>query len=117
MCGLTEFDFENEKTMMAISEISKEITMKYSTQFPDMAPMDSKRMLVLSLGTGAPKLAEKYNAKKASEWGLLGWLFDDGSTPILDVYFDASSDMVDIHVSTLFQSSNSKKNYLRIQVI
>ncbi|XP_048335514.1 patatin-like protein 2 [Ziziphus jujuba] len=105
----------NNPTMMAISEISKEITMNYSTQFPDLAPMDSKRMLVLSLGTGAPKLEEKFNAKKAAEWGLLGWLFDEGKTPILDVYFDASSDMVDIHVSTLFQSFNSKKNYLRIQ--
>lgn len=50
----------------------------------DMEPMMSgKRMLVLSLGTGAAKFEEKYNAAKASEWGLLGWVFDNGSTPLI----------------------------------
>lgn len=99
------------QTMMAISEISR------SKHLPDIAPiMNSKRMLVLSLGTGAAKNEEKYSADQASEWGLLGWLYDDGNTPILDVYSDANSDMVDIHVSSLFHSFNSHKNYLRIQV-
>ena len=102
--------------MVAITEISKEIAMNYDKQFPDITPMDSTRMLVLSLGTGAPKLAEKYSAARASNWGSRGWIFDSGNTPILDVYFDASSDMVDIHVFTLFQSHNSEDNYLRIQV-
>ena len=101
---------------MAITEISKDITMNYGKHFPEITPMDSTRMLVLSLGTGAPKLAEKYSAARASNWGSRGWIFDNGNTPILDVYFDASSDMVDIHVSTLFQSFDSKDNYLRIQV-
>ncbi|KAH7520143.1 hypothetical protein FEM48_Zijuj08G0113100 [Ziziphus jujuba var. spinosa] len=100
----------NNPTMMAISEISR------SKHLPDVAPiMNSKRMLVLSLGTGAAKNEEKYSADQASEWGLLGWLYDDGNTPILDVYSDANSDMVDIHVSSLFHSFNSHKNYLRIQ--
>lgn len=101
---------------MAITEISKEVMMKSGKQYPDISPMDSERMLVLSLGTGAAKYAEKYSAAEASEWGLLGWVFDDGNTPIVDVYADGSTDMVDIHVSTLFQSLNCKKNYLRIQV-
>ncbi|KAF3438922.1 hypothetical protein FNV43_RR17197 [Rhamnella rubrinervis] len=105
----------NNPTMMAITEISKEIAMSYGKEFPEITPMDSTRMLVLSLGTGAPKHEEKYSAAKASKWGSLGWIFDNGNTPILDVYFDASSDMVDIHVSTLFQSLHSKDNYLRIQ--
>lgn len=73
-------------------------------------------MLVLSLGTGSPKNDEKYSAPQASKWGLFNWMFDDGATPIIDFFGDASADMVDYHVSTLFQSLNSKENYLRIQV-
>ena len=73
-------------------------------------------MLVLSLGTGVPKQEAKYNAAAASKWGLLNWVYHNGATPILDVYGDASSDMVDIHVSTLFRSLQNEKHYLRIQV-
>ncbi|KAA8531730.1 hypothetical protein F0562_006553 [Nyssa sinensis] len=104
----------NNPTLMAISHISKEILMG-NFQFVDIEPMDSKRMLVLSLGTGAAKQEEKYSAAKASKWGLLNWVYDNGATPLLDIYSDASSDMVDIHVSTLFQALHSEKNYLRIQ--
>ncbi|XP_062107501.1 uncharacterized protein LOC133818569 isoform X2 [Humulus lupulus] len=56
--------------------------------------MDGKRMPVLSLGTGSAKREEKYNAAKASEWGLLSWIFDNGSTPIIDIFGDASSDII-----------------------
>lgn len=104
----------NNPTLMAITHISKEILMG-KFKFDDMKPMESSRMLVLSLGTGAPKQAEKYSAAAASKWGLLNWVYDNGSTPMVDVYGDASSDMVDIHVSTLFQSLHCKNNYLRIQ--
>lgn len=99
----------NNPTMMAISHINREI-LKH-----DSEPMDASRLLVLSLGTGAAKFEEKYNAAMASKWGLFSWMFDNGSTPLVDVFNDASSDMVDIHVSTLFQSTHAKDNYLRIQ--
>ncbi|KAF8020266.1 hypothetical protein BT93_G0847 [Corymbia citriodora subsp. variegata] len=58
---------------------------------------------MLSLGTGAAKHEEKYSAAKASKWGHIGWIFHDGFTPLVDIFNDASSDMVDIHLSTLFQ--------------
>ncbi|KAM1063067.1 hypothetical protein ACFX2A_027875 [Malus domestica] len=77
--------------------------------------MDATRLLVLSLGTGAAKNEAKYNAANASKWGLINWVFDNGSTPLVDIFGDASSDMVDFHVSTLFQSVHAKDNYLRIQ--
>ncbi|XP_008241523.1 PREDICTED: patatin-like protein 3 isoform X2 [Prunus mume] len=99
----------NNPTMMAISHINREI-LKH-----DSEPMDASRLLVLSLGTGAAKFEGKYNAAMASKWGLFSWMFDNGSTPLVDVFNDASSDMVDIHVSTLFQSTHAKDNYLRIQ--
>lgn len=82
----------------------------------NMQPMDSSRMLVLSLGTSTPKHEEKYNAREATNWGLLSWLYYKGSTPLIDIYGDASSDIVDIHVSTFFQSFGNEKNYLRIEV-
>lgn len=99
---------------MAITHISKEI-MRGKFQYEEMETMDNKKMLVLSLGTGIGK-HQGYNAASASKWGLLGWVYNNGQTPILDVYNDASADMVDIHVSTMFQTLRTEKNYLRIQV-
>ncbi|XWS45299.1 hypothetical protein CRYUN_Cryun15aG0124900 [Craigia yunnanensis] len=59
--------------------------MKRNADFMDIEPMVNKRMLVLSLGTG--------------------------TTPM-----DApNSDMVDFHVSALFQCSRYNEKYHRIQ--
>ncbi|KAI3669858.1 hypothetical protein L6452_41307 [Arctium lappa] len=104
----------NNPTQVAITHILKEILIG-KHKFSEIESIDGRRMLVLSLGTGIAKRAEKYNAKTASRWGLLNWVFDNGSSPIIDIYSDASSDMVDIHVSTFFRSLNAEKNYLRIQ--
>ena len=100
--------------MLAISQAFREMTKNNANA--DAEPMDGKRLLVLSLGTGLPKLEEKYNAAKASKWGLLNWVFNNGNTPLIDIFYDASADVVDFLVSTLFQSRHHQKNYLRIQV-
>lgn len=99
----------NNPTMIAISHINREM-LKHGSE-----PMDATRLLVLSLGTGTAKSEGKYSAAAASKWGLINWIFNNGSTPLVDMLGDASSDMVDIHVSTLFQSLNCKDNYIRIQ--
>ncbi|KAM7507054.1 hypothetical protein LguiA_017507 [Lonicera macranthoides] len=99
---------------MAITHIAKEV-LRGNFQSVQIEPMNCTRMLVLSLGTGIAKHEGKYNTATASKWGLLSWVYENGSTPLIDVYGDASADMVDIHVSTLFQSLRSEKNYLRIQ--
>jgi len=78
--------------------------------------MDYGRFLVISLGTGSPKPEEKYKALDAAKWGILGWLTKGGSTPIIDVFSQASGDMVDVHLSVVFQALHSEKSYLRIQV-
>ncbi|CAI9110128.1 OLC1v1010104C1 [Oldenlandia corymbosa var. corymbosa] len=104
----------NNPTLIAITHINKRI-LAGEFQPVDMRPMESSKMLVLSLGTGTAKYAEKYSAAEASRWGSLGWVYNNGNTPILDAYSSASSDMVDIHVSTLFQSLHCDQNYLRIQ--
>ncbi|KAG8384417.1 hypothetical protein BUALT_Bualt04G0115800 [Buddleja alternifolia] len=104
----------NNPTLIAITHISKEILLG-KFELADIEPMDSKRMLVLSLGTGLAQHEEKYNAKDAARWGLLGWVYNKGASPLIDIFIDASSDIVDIHVSAFFQSLHNQQNYLRIQ--
>ncbi|XP_010269013.1 PREDICTED: patatin-like protein 2 [Nelumbo nucifera] len=103
----------NNPALVAIGEVSKDI-IKNPDSF-SIKPMEFGRFLVLSLGTGAPKSEHKYGAKQASKWGVLGWLHSDGSSPLVDVFTQASGDMVDYHVSAVFQALSSKDNYLRIQ--
>ncbi|KAI3807234.1 hypothetical protein L1987_23159 [Smallanthus sonchifolius] len=104
----------NNPTLVAISEVTKEITTGNPDFFP-IKPMEYGRFLVLSLGTGSPKFQEKYDATKSSSWGVLGWLTGGGSTPLVDVFTQGSGDMVDYHISTVFQALHSADNYLRIQ--
>ncbi|KAL5752890.1 hypothetical protein ACOSP7_023077 [Xanthoceras sorbifolium] len=100
----------NNPTLLAMSHATKELLLMHKNK-----PLDCRQMLVLSIGTGEAKKEHRYDAAKASDWGLLGWVYDDGRTPLIDIFMDASADMVDFHVSTLFQSFNCKENYLRIQ--
>ncbi|KAK4841131.1 hypothetical protein QYF36_026559 [Acer negundo] len=100
----------NNPTLMAISHTTKDI-LKYKNR----QLLDARHMLVLSLGTGVSKTEHRYSAAKSSEWGMTTWIYEGGRTPIIDIFTDASSDIVDFHVSTLFQSINCMGNYLRIQ--
>ncbi|XP_022144334.1 patatin-like protein 2 [Momordica charantia] len=104
----------NNPTLVAIGEVTKEV-IRENPDFFAIKPMDYKRFLVISLGTGAPKAEMKYTSEHAAEWGMLDWLTSGGSTPIIDVFSQASSDMVDLHLSVVFQALNSQQNYLRIQ--
>ncbi|KAL7617294.1 hypothetical protein Lser_V15G00778 [Lactuca serriola] len=105
----------NNPTLVAISEVTNEITSGSANFFP-IKPTEYGRFLVLSLGTGSPQFQERYDATKSSSWGILGWLgAGGGSTPLVDVFTQASGDMVDYHISTVFQALHSQENYLRIQ--
>ncbi|KAG8632593.1 patatin-like protein 2 [Manihot esculenta] len=104
----------NNPALVAMNAVMKEINSENTDFFP-LKPTDYKRFLVLSLGTGSPKSEEKYHAHDAAKWGLLGWLTSENSTPLVDVFMQASSDMVDFHIATLFQALHSEENYLRIQ--
>ncbi|XP_051140462.1 patatin-like protein 2 [Andrographis paniculata] len=73
------------------------------------------KILVVSLGCGLPRRERKYNAVEAAEWGMLSWVYNRGRSPLIEIFFDSSSDMVDIHVSTLFRYADKMQNYLRIQ--
>ncbi|KAH1065631.1 hypothetical protein J1N35_030618 [Gossypium stocksii] len=104
----------NNPTLIAINEVSKEITRGSPDFFP-IKPNDYACFQVLSLGTGSQKCEEKYPAHMAAKWGLLGWLTCEHSTPLIDVFMQASSDMVDFHNATVFKALKSENSYLRIQ--
>ncbi|WCJ35388.1 Patatin-like protein 2 [Euphorbia peplus] len=104
----------NNPTLVAMNAVMKEI-IRDNTDFFPIKPTDYSRFLVLSLGTGTAKYEEKFDAAEAAKWGLLGWLTSEHSTPLVDVFTQASSDMVDYHCSTVFQALHSEENYIRIQ--
>ncbi|XP_010942708.1 patatin-like protein 2 [Elaeis guineensis] len=104
----------NNPTLAAMGLITKEICKENKHLFP-IKPTDYGKFLVISLGTGSAKIEEKFSAQEASKWGILGWLYDHGATPLINVFTQASADMVDIHTSAVFQALYSKENYLRIQ--
>lgn len=95
--------------------MTKQIYDENPDFFP-IKPMDYGRFLVISVGTGSPKIEQKYDAEEAAKWGPLGWLLHGGSVPIVDVFTQASADMVDFHISVVFRALHCEKNYLRIQV-
>ncbi|KAF9622683.1 hypothetical protein IFM89_032604 [Coptis chinensis] len=104
----------NNPTHLAMTHISKEIKMKNPDFYP-VKPMDCSKFLVISLGTGTPKLEEKFTAIEAAKWGVIQWLYHSGSNPLIDSFTHASSDIVDIVTSIIFQSLDGDHNYLRIQ--
>ncbi|RLM62208.1 hypothetical protein C2845_PM14G16970 [Panicum miliaceum] len=104
----------NNPTLLAMSDVSKQILLGNRDFFP-IKPADYGRFMVLSLGTGSAKVEEKFDAVQCGKWGILGWLYNKGATPIIDSFSQASSDLVDIHASVLFQALRSERSYLRIQ--
>ncbi|XP_059639681.1 patatin-like protein 1 [Cornus florida] len=105
----------NNPALVAVSEVTKQLLKKNPDFFP-MKPMDYDRFLIISIGTGSPKSEHKYNVKKASKWGLVGWLYNNGSTPLVDIFNQGSADMVDFHICVVAEALHSVDNYLRIQV-
>ncbi|CAI9786483.1 unnamed protein product [Fraxinus pennsylvanica] len=104
----------NNPALVAINQITKQILDENPDFFP-IKPMDYGRFLVISVGTGSSNGQKKYSAEKAAKWGIFGWLLNGGSTPIIDAFTQASADMVDLHISVVFEVFHSKENYLRIQ--
>ncbi|CAN8328219.1 unnamed protein product [Cochlearia groenlandica] len=103
----------NNPTLCAIAEVTKQIVKK-NPSMGDISALDYTKFVVISLGTGSIRNQEKYDAKMASKWGLLCWIYSNGSSPIIDCYNEAIHDIVDYQSSVVFQALRSEKNYLRI---
>ncbi|WOK94320.1 patatin-like protein 2 [Canna indica] len=104
----------NNPTLVAMSQIKKEIFLM-NQDFETFRPFDYHNFIIISIGTGAAKVEKKFSAQLASKWGILQWLYNGGSTPLIDSFSHASAEIVDIHMSSIFQSLKCEKNYLRIQ--
>ncbi|CAM0942948.1 unnamed protein product [Alopecurus aequalis] len=104
----------NNPTMLAMTHVSKQILLGNHDFFP-IKPTDYGKFMVLSLGTGSAKVEEKYDAALCGTWGILGWLYNNGASPLIDSFSQASADLVDIQASVLFQALRCEKQYLRIQ--
>ncbi|KAL9289415.1 unnamed protein product [Arabidopsis thaliana] len=103
----------NNPTLVAMTAVSKQI-VKNNPDMGKLKPLGFDRFLVISIGTGSTKREEKYSAKKAAKWGIISWLYDDGSTPILDITMESSRDMIHYHSSVVFKALQSEDKYLRI---
>ncbi|KAH9323738.1 hypothetical protein KI387_018377, partial [Taxus chinensis] len=105
----------NNPTLLAMNHV----THKWFEEIPDSINTRSQelgQLLVLSLGTGQEASGEAYyDAKVAAQWGGLGWIQNKGRSPLVDVFMNASADMVDIYIATMFTSPSFTQNYLRIQ--
>ncbi|TVU49872.1 hypothetical protein EJB05_01211, partial [Eragrostis curvula] len=106
------------QTMVAMTMITEKILSDekkygYLLNAPEE---EGGQFLVLSIGTGSSSDVVRYTADKCSKWGVFGWLSNRGTArPIVDIFMDASSDLVDIHVDVKFKLFRSHHNYLRIQ--
>ncbi|XP_010256337.1 PREDICTED: patatin-like protein 2 isoform X2 [Nelumbo nucifera] len=81
----------------------------------DSEPRDNGGVLVISLGTGSGMSEAKYSADNPFEWGGFSWLFKRKSIPLVDVFTQASADMVDVQLANILEALNVEYNYLRIQ--
>jgi patatin-like phospholipase/acyl hydrolase len=61
-------------------------------------------MLIVSVGTGAREVPYPY--KKASRWGLAGWL-----RPIIDILMSGSSETVHYQMEQLFDAASGKDGF------
>ncbi|PWA38801.1 PATATIN-like protein 5 [Artemisia annua] len=104
----------NNPSLVAIGEVTRQV-MKEDPNFPEITPMDLRRYLMISLGTGAQKQQPRFDAKMAAKWGVVEWLFNQGTAPLIDAFTQASSDLVAFHNDVVFEALNSTNNYLRIQ--
>ncbi|XP_024959542.1 patatin-like protein 2 [Cynara cardunculus var. scolymus] len=104
----------NNPTLIAMGEIAKQL-IRRNSDFDLSRSLEYRRFLVISIGTGECKMAGKYCAEDASKWGLFGWWFNANGSPLLDIFTQASTDMVDFHLSVVFKALDIEKNYLRIQ--
>ncbi|XP_043708653.1 patatin-like protein 2 [Telopea speciosissima] len=98
----------NNPTLLAIREATK----MNGEQDPSSS-IDYRGYLVLSLGTGAAK-RDGYEVQEGN-WGLFDWFTSKGTAPLLDIFFTAMDDMVQIYLSFIFQGHHCRSNYLRIQ--
>lgn len=98
----------NNPAFIAVSELLKEHVDEVEKE------IKYEDLLVLSFGTGKGMVS--YNAKSSGKWGVVSWIYKDGSVPLLDILTLASQDIVDYNMSSTFYEQGCHDNYLRVQI-
>ncbi|CAK7341067.1 unnamed protein product [Dovyalis caffra] len=91
-------------SLLAVCEVIKE------------RKIDCRNILVLSLGTGAANGKDKLEVGDPDKWGIVNWFWqNDNSNPLLDILMTSADEMIEMYMTSIFQSSGLKENYIRIQ--
>ncbi|KAJ6858178.1 patatin-like protein 2 [Populus alba x Populus x berolinensis] len=95
----------NNPSLLAVCEVMKE------------QKMDGRKLLILSLGTGAADQSDRYVVGDPSKWGLLRWLWyrENNGSPLIDILTTAPDEMISTYISTIFQYCGWEDNYYRLQ--
>ncbi|KAL8151580.1 hypothetical protein V2J09_021388 [Rumex salicifolius] len=83
--------------MLAIHEATKEFQRQNKKESSTML---HNRLVVISLGTGSAQNEHKFNAKAAAKWGLVSWLIEHGSSPLITSFYEAGCDIDDTLTGT-----------------
>ncbi|XP_078157066.1 patatin-like protein 2 [Carex rostrata] len=103
----------NNPTLLAINHVRRRVILEREKNSKVNA-VDYGKLLILSLGTGSAAPDQNYEAPQVAKWGMFRWFYSNGTSPLMEAFNQASSDMVDIHVYALFQELYQKDNYFRI---
>ncbi|KAL9344501.1 hypothetical protein Peur_062176 [Populus x canadensis] len=95
----------NNPSLLAVCEVMKE------------EKMDGRKLLILSLGTGAADQSDRYVVGDPSKWGLLRWLWysENNGCPLIDILTTAPDEMISMYISTIFKYCGWEDNYYRLQ--
>ncbi|KAJ6854671.1 patatin-like protein 2 [Populus alba x Populus x berolinensis] len=99
----------NNPSLLALCEVIKERKVDYS------------KIVLLSLGTGEQNGKDKLEVGDPSQWGILNWLWKNDkwdhvkSYPLIDILMTSAAEMIEMYMSSIFQSRGLKENYIRIQ--
>jgi patatin-like phospholipase/acyl hydrolase len=92
--------YANNPTMCAWVEANK-------STYAQCAYPEIKDLYIVSIGTGKEK--QKYNYKKAKDWGLLGW-----ARPVVDILLSSSAEVINYQMHQLFKVAKCSENYVRL---
>jgi patatin-like phospholipase/acyl hydrolase len=96
--------FVNNPALVAYSEV-RSMRFEGIDHFPT-----AKDMLIVSIGTGSSN--QKYDYKKAKDWGAVGWI-----KPIIEIMMTGNSQTVHHHLTQIYDTLNhqDKQDYYRLE--
>ena len=90
--------FANNPSLLAYFESFKTIFNNVSK------PLDPSKIILISIGSGAPK-----NIIDPIKWGKIKWV-----VPLLDIIMNASSEIIDYEIKSIFNFHERPDNYKRL---